>query len=201
VAGSPGNWYSHLALSFLWNKVKTRNESFIPQEKLELIRGRVVESCDGRDGVIDGVIENPLRCEFDVECLACEGNTGNTSSCLTKEQLEAVKAIYEGPKSRDGEEFIYPGFSLGSESEWMMQEGELADAFSVPILQNLVKDDLGYDASTFDFGKRAVSEVDEKAGKYIDEISPDLSAFRDGGGKMIVTQGKHVQASQRGDKY
>jgi hypothetical protein len=24
VAGSPGNWYSHLALSFLWNGLKTQ---------------------------------------------------------------------------------------------------------------------------------------------------------------------------------
>lgn len=188
IAGSPGNWYSHLALSFLWNALKTRNESFIPQEKLELIRGRVVEACDEIDGVEDGLIENPLRCEFDISTLDCEEDASNTSSCLTAEQVEAAKAIYAGPKSSLDHEFIYPGFSLGSESEWMMQEGELADSFSIPILQNLVKDDLGYDASTFDF-RKDVKEVDEKAGVLIDEISPDLSVFKDCGGKMIVTQG------------
>lgn len=88
----------------------------------------------------------------------------------------------------DTDEQLYPGFSLGSEIEWILQEGPLAEAFSIPILQNLVYDDLAYDASTFNWASD-VDDVDEKAGQHIDEIDPDLSAFRDGGGKMLVTQG------------
>jgi hypothetical protein len=34
--------------------------------------------------------------------------------------------------------------------------------------------------------------IDEVAGPLIDEIGVDLSAFRRHGGKMIVTQGKHI---------
>lgn len=83
---------------------------------------------------------------------------------------------------------LYPGFSLGSESEWLLQEGNLANAFSIPILQNLVYDNLSYDSDTFNWASD-VADLDARAGSLIDEISPDLSTFRNHGGKMLVTQG------------
>ncbi|KUJ15963.1 tannase and feruloyl esterase [Mollisia scopiformis] len=186
-AGSPGNWYSHLALSFLWNAKKTLNESFIPQVTLDAITAAVLEECDGLDGVEDGLVENPLKCGFDINTMACNASSTNTSQCLTEAQLEAAKEIYAGPTSTNGSE-IYPGFSLGSESSWLQQEGSLADAFSIPILQNVVFDNLTYDFRGFDWD-RDVEAVDERVGQYIDEISPDLSTFKNGGGKLLVTQG------------
>jgi feruloyl esterase len=108
--------------------------------------------------------------------------------CLTADQIVAVKAIYAGPTSTlDGSE-IYPGFSYGSESGWLDQEQSLSDAFAIPILQNLVYDNLNYDYHSFNFGTD-VRDVDARAGLYIDEISTDLSTFRQSGGKMLVTQG------------
>jgi feruloyl esterase len=69
-----------------------------------------------------------------------------------------------------------------------MQEQTLSNAFAIPILQNLVYNNLNYDYRTFNFGSD-IKDVDTKAGVYIDEISSDLSSFRNLGGKMIVTQG------------
>ena len=42
-AGSPGNYYSHLALSFLWNAVKTQGAAYIPVESLDAITSAVLE--------------------------------------------------------------------------------------------------------------------------------------------------------------
>ncbi|CZR52794.1 related to feruloyl esterase B precursor [Phialocephala subalpina] len=190
-AGSPGNWYSHLALSFLWNARKTLNESYIPQITLDAITSAVLEECDLLDGVKDGLIENPLKCSFDINTMACNASSTNTSLCLTAPQLEAAKSIYTGPTTTttttNGSE-IYPGFSLGSESSWLQQEGSLADAFSIPILQNIVFNSLSYDFRDFDWDKD-IGAVDEKVGAFIDEISPDLESFRNKGGKLLVTQG------------
>ncbi|KAJ6442610.1 LOW QUALITY PROTEIN: feruloyl esterase [Purpureocillium lavendulum] len=178
VAGSPGNWYSHLALSFLWNSVDDESPSYLPQSALDLITEAAIAKCDTLDGVADGVIENPLACDFDIDSLRCY--TGD-SPCLTDEQVKQAKKIYSGPRG------AYPGFSVGSESSWAVQEGSLADAFSIPILQNLVFGDLAYNASTFDWDAD-VALVDERAGALIDDISPDLSGFRAHGGKLVVTQ-------------
>lgn len=144
-----------------------------------------MKTCDSIDGVEDGLIENPLACTFDIESLLCGLNDTN---CLTGAQIDAARAIYEGPLDACDGEQIYPGFSLGSESEWSLQQGPLASLFAVPILQNLVYDDLAYDASSFQFGAD-VLDVDERAGSLIDERSEDISGFRDRGGKLIVTQG------------
>ena len=88
----------------------------------------------------------------------------------------------------DNNSQLYPGFSLGSESGWALQQGALASAFSIPILQNVVYDNLSYNASTFNWASD-VGDMDAKAGTYIDEISPDLSSFADREGKLLLTQG------------
>ncbi|KAI1867801.1 uncharacterized protein JN550_006942 [Neoarthrinium moseri] len=186
VAGCPGNWYSHLSLSFLWNAISSTSPYFLPQETLDYITSSVVKACDELDGVLDGIIEDPLVCKFDFESLSCAAD--NTSGCLTTEQMVALRRFYDGPHDSRDNSSLYPGFSFGSESEWMLQQEELANAFTIPILQNLVFDNLSYDATAFNWGSD-VDVLDKKAGTFIDEISPDLSAFRANGGKMIVTQG------------
>lgn len=189
VAGSPGNFYSHLALSFLWNARVTQGNSYISQDKLNIITAAVLDECDALDGVTDGVLENPLACTFNISSLTCQGGS-NSSTCLTALQVEAAQAIYAGPQYDNGS-FIYPGFDLGSEKEWAQQEASnesLSNAFAVPILQNLVYNNLSYNASTFDF-QTDVPAVDQNAGMYIDEITTNLTTFASRGSKMLVTQG------------
>lgn len=130
-----------------------------------------------------------MACNFSIESLACNASVTNSSTCLNAAQLEAAKAIYAGPKDvRDGSA-VYPGFSVGSEVEWTVgQEGLLAEAFSIPILQNLVYDDLTYDSDAFNWGSD-IDDVDNNAGVLIDETSTNLTAFRNAGGKMLVSQG------------
>lgn len=156
---------------------------------LDTVTSAVLDQCDELDGVADRLLENPLACNFSIDALACGAASSNTSACLTPAQLDAAKAIYAGPKDiRDGSA-VYPGFSVGSETEWAQgQEGSLAEAFSIPILQNLVYDNLSYDSSTFDWGSN-IDDVDDNAGVFIDETSTDLTAFREAGGKMLVSQG------------
>ncbi|KAI5862958.1 feruloyl esterase [Durotheca rogersii] len=190
VAKGPGNWYSHLALSFLYNAQVTQGSAFLPQTALDLITQAVLAKCDTIDGVEDGVLENPLLCDFDVASLECgsPGTTGNSSECLTPNQVSAARRIYSGPADARSGASLYPGFSVGSETEWMVQEGVLVEAFSIPILQNMLFDNLSYDAAQFDWGAD-VDALDARIGARIDAVSPDLSQLAAAGGKMIVLQG------------
>lgn len=140
------------------------------------------------DGVEDRVLENPLACDFDLDGLACEDPTSNTSTCLTPEQLAAAKEIYAGPRHSKTNVSLYPGFDLGSESEWMFQQGRLSLSFSLPLLQNMVFNDLSYNGTAFDWAAD-VDALDEKVGSLIDAISPNLTSFKMNGGKLLVTQG------------
>ncbi|KAL3292541.1 tannase and feruloyl esterase [Colletotrichum asianum] len=188
IAGCPGNWCSHLALSFLWNQQVSLDSAFIPQETLTFIRDSILDKCDTLDGVADRVIENPLACSFDLSTLACTTSSTNASTCLTPAQISAAEQIYAGPRHSQTNASLYPGFDLGSESEWINQEGRLSLSFSLPLLQNMVFDDLSYNGSTFDWASD-VQALDEKVGSLIDSISTNLTAFKGHGGKLIVTQG------------
>ncbi|KAF5528156.1 putative esterase [Colletotrichum aenigma] len=181
-------WYSHLALSFLWNQQVSLDSAFIPQETLTFIRDSILDKCDTLDGVADRVIENPLACSFDLSTLACTSSSTNASTCLTPAQITAAEQIYAGPRHSQANASLYPGFDLGSESEWINQEGRLSLSFSLPLLQNMVFDDLSYNGSTFDWATD-VRALDEKVGSLIDSISTNLTAFKGHGGKSIVTQG------------
>ncbi|KAK2060103.1 tannase and feruloyl esterase [Colletotrichum caudatum] len=188
AAGCPGNWYSHLALSFLWNQQATLSSGFLPQESLDHIKNAVLDQCDALDGVEDGVLENPLACKFELESLACGDGATDASTCLAPEQVATARDIYAGPRHSETDASLYPGFDLGSESEWTFQEGRLSLSFSLPLLQNMVFDDLSYNGSTFDWAAD-VDALDGKVGGLIDAISPNLTSFKAKGGKLLVTQG------------
>ena len=70
------------------------------------------------DKVKDGVLENPPLCRPDLSKLICTGP--ETDRCLTDPQLEALKKIYEGPRSVKGDS-AFPGYSPGGEADprWM----------------------------------------------------------------------------------
>lgn len=203
-AGCPGNWYSHLALSFLWNAQhaavsicmgelpehslmrRQTPETALTQEELDFVTGAVLDACDEIDGVADRLIENPLACKFDINSLACQSSSNST--CLTEAKIETVEAIYAGPKRADTGAQVYPGFDFGSEIGWAMQLGNLSRDFSVPILKNLVFDDQNYNNATFNWASD-VDIVDARAGRLIDSITPDLSAFKSRKGKLLTSQG------------
>jgi hypothetical protein len=83
---------------------------------------------------------------------------------------------------------LYPGFTPGSEIEWALQQGDLSEAFSVPILQNAVYNNISYNASNFNWASD-VADLDARIGALIDAIDPDLSTFKNSGGKLLIYQG------------
>lgn len=191
-AGSPGNWYSHLILSFLWNAVHTQGEGSMTQDDLDFITANVLAACDTLDGVEDNLIENPSDCKVDITTLQCNfaqnATSNGTTVCLTAAQIKAAQAVYAGPKNTLTGEEIYPGFAHGSENTWLLQETTLYQEFSALILKEVVFQNSSYNISTFDFGSD-VAKVDLMASPLIDMINPNLSSFEARGGKLITTQG------------
>ena len=84
----------------------------------------VYDKCDSVDGLVDGVIDDPLKCKFDAitDLPACtpaeeaaEGVGGvYSSTCFTLAQRQALKEIYAGPHNSSGK-LWYPGQPLSAE--------------------------------------------------------------------------------------
>lgn len=174
-ARSPGNWYSHLILSFLWNAMHTQGDGFMSQDVLDFITTNVLAACNALDGVEDNLLENPAERDFDITTLQCDlgQNVTSTAMCLTIAQVKAAQAVYAGPRNTITGKEIYAGFALGSESSWLQQETTLYQEYSELILKEAVFQNSTYNVSTFDFNSD-VAKVDLMASPLIDMVNPNL---------------------------
>jgi len=134
VAGDPGHFYQALNISHIWKLQRMfRNDfegmlaydtdgdgSFDSLKKLEMLAEAVMDKCDANDGITDGVIDNPLSCDFDPDVdlsgMMCAGDV-NADGCLTTVQLQTIKDFYSGPYDSRGRS-ILKGKAFGTELEW-----------------------------------------------------------------------------------
>ena len=62
---------------------------FLSAAKRDMLGGAIYARCDSIDGVVDGQLRNPLKCDFDParDIPACSATSG--SACLTPQELAA----------------------------------------------------------------------------------------------------------------
>ena len=185
VAGAPANYHSHLHASDLAVSVPHMKDpaAGVPQNKLAMLNRAVLAECDGLDGVKDGLLENPGKCHFDPATLLCSGS--DTENCLTAPQLESIKRVYAPARMKNGD-VIFPGKAMGSEQGWNFIFGTQPSPVSLGTFQ-LTYQDANWDWRTFETD-RDTALADKTTG-FINAIQPDLKAFRDRGGKLILYHG------------
>src|SRR5580700_4947811 len=94
IAGAPAlnNTGTQTSRAY-WMQGLTENP--FPAAKLGLLADRVYEQCDAKDGLKDGVIDDPRRCDFkparDLPKCA-EGS--DDATCFTGAQIKALELIY-----------------------------------------------------------------------------------------------------------
>jgi feruloyl esterase len=203
IAGDPANYWTHLYLgAHLWITQATQQDpaSYLPASKIPALAAAVNDACDALDGIKDGIINDPRRCHFEPSTLLCKN--GDAADCLTAPQVEAVRKIYQGAHSSDGQP-IFPGILPGAEdgpggwANWITgsEPGKAAHtALGMPFLRYVAFEDPAWDFRTFSFDKKPgfdsdVEFVDNKLGPIFNNINPDLRAFRANGGRLIQYHG------------
>jgi feruloyl esterase len=196
IAGDPANFWTHNQFNHLWDVLVTRGDGYIPASKVPVIADAVNNACDELDGIKDGILNDPRRCHFDPATLLC--HAGDAADCLTAAQVQAVKLLYEGPG-----ENIYPGLLPGGEagpggwSNWITGKEPGASGHAnlgLPFFKYIVFEDKNWDARAFKFETEPgfdndVEFTDYKLASIFNATNPDLSAFRDNGGKLIQYHG------------
>ena len=196
IAGAPANYQTHLHAWDLGVSIPTIKDpaSAVPAAKLAALNKAVMDACDARDGIKDGLINDPRACRFDVSTLLCKG--GDTDNCLTAPQLESVKRAYAPAKTRSGD-LVFPGKEPGSETGWnVLGGGPQPPGVSIGSFQ-VAYNDLNWDARTFELD-RDLKLVDEKVG-FINAVNPDLSRFKARGGKLLLYHGWNDTAISPGN--
>jgi feruloyl esterase len=197
IAGAPANYQTHL---HTWDlsvstPVLKNPASAVSNAKLAMVNQAVINACDARDGVKDGLLNDPRSCTFDVATLACKG--GDAENCLTGPQIEAIKRVYQPAKTSSGQ-VVFPGKDPGSETGWAPYVGGQnappisAGSFQVAY-QNAKWDPLAFDLD------RDLKAVDEKVGAIVNAVNPDLSKFKARGGKILMYHGWNDTAISAGN--
>jgi feruloyl esterase len=195
IAGDPDyNQTHHEVGAHLWvvSTLYANPASQLGEAQAQLVGGAVNRACDELDGVRDGVLEDPRRCQFDPAVLQCRGTDG--SDCLSAAQVQAVRSLWDGPVAAAGVGY-YPGLERGGEATlwggWIIAaapDENTHGALGLPFFRYFVYGDPAWDFRSFDF-RSGPQQIDALLGDALDAVDPDLRPFQRRGGKLIHYHG------------
>ncbi len=126
VAGNPGFNLPRAAIQHAWDvqafrAVDSDMKKALTREDMALLSSKVLEACDGLDGVTDGMIMDVKACQakFKIDDLACKDGA---NACLAPNKVAAIKKIMGGPVNSKGENLYSPWpYDAGmSGADWRM---------------------------------------------------------------------------------
>ena len=200
IAGDPVFDWTGTFMALNWKMQALRatpDSSLITLDKLPVIGSAVLAKCDAIDGLVDGLISDPRKCDFEPAALLCKN--GDSSNCLSKPQVEALRLLYQGPRNIFGTQ-LYPGLSKGGETPDLSGNGwdGMINTPDSPSLEYILQDQFfrylafpvdiqNYDWRTFNFN------IDpfrlEFMGSILNATSTDLSRFQKLGRRLLIYHG------------
>jgi feruloyl esterase len=196
LAGAPANnWTPLLTTAAYDTQALTLDPaSFIPQAKIPTVAAAVNAACDEIDGVRDGILNDPRQCHFDPATIQCKAE--DSDKCLTAPQVTALKKLYAGTPDASGN-IVFPGYLPGSENGeggWGMWITGPAPAkslmafFGNGFFSGFVYEKADWDYKTFSVDK-GLKAANEKTAQALNATDPNLKAFQQRGGKLILYHG------------
>ncbi len=182
----------------------------------EFLRRRVLEQCDGLDGLEDGIVSRPESCDFDFGRLRCPGGVDTGSDCFSNAQVATLEAMHS-PTSLDyrfrGGLDTLPGYTIAT--DWTSPLLNLTGAAPAPgagpvpalpfpglhgfiptgLLKFLVARDSGFDVLGFDpLRPGALRERLVELSGLLDRVDADIGRFMERGGRLILLHGRSDEA-------
>jgi len=194
LSGAPAINWTRLHVEQMWGTVvMLAAKNPVPQCKFAAAQAAAVAACDAADGVKDGVIENPRACTFDPKVLV--GTSAGSCGDFTEADADVIRKIWQGPRRLDGS-FIWYGLQRGADFMGLSATG---GAPLVPrpnpitlewwryfLMQNPQWDYMSLTPAAYE---QYVDQSVEEFSAVLATDNPDLTAFRDRGGKLVLWHG------------
>jgi hypothetical protein len=178
----------------------------VSENKLKVVGKIVYALCDEKDGLKDGLIEDPRRCGFkpSMHLPRCS-SSGDAPDCFTDGQIQSLETLYSDQYIKGQK--VFKGWPVGAEAEGLIAvaPGVMIDG-KVGWDRWLVRSDQPPDFKQFSEAFfRYLAEPKKKPNLELSELDfernpprldwiretlnatdTDLSAFRDHGGKLLM---------------
>lgn len=193
VSRCPAIHMQHIVSGALWpHLLMLEAKRLVPKAKLDAVTAAALAACDGDDGVVDGVIDDPLHCTWDPKAFV---GTKVGDDVFTETDAEIVRKIWEGPRRHDGQ-LIWPGvprgadlFALATTSGTPLEGKPFGPGLD--ILRYILAQNPNWDWKTLTRAELELlhNESVEMLGAVWGTDDPDLTRFRDRGGKVLMLHG------------
>lgn len=200
LAQSPAiNWAEFQDAQFWPQQVMYSRNYFPNQCEFDAITQAAVKTCDSLDGIADGIISLVGQCHFDAESAvgesySCDGVSGK----VTKAAADIANSIWTGARSATGK-FQWYGINYQSAFDGMANTNCSSNgvcrgipfSISVDWIQLFVEMNPEFNVYNM---SQAVWDAQYYAStqlyhSIIDTAEPDLSEFKNAGGKMLTWHG------------
>jgi hypothetical protein len=146
LVGNPGFDLPKAAIQHAWDfqnfsRIDPDIRKSFTKDDARLVAAKILEVCDGLDGVKDGLTGNLAACQkaFDFSSLQCA--PGSAEGCLPSVKVAALKAIFGGPRNSKGEALysdwpVDGGIGTGNWRIWKV-ESPIAPWNHYPIIATM----------------------------------------------------------------
>jgi feruloyl esterase len=205
VAGSP-------VLNFTGTMFGTiqRYQAFakapVPYAKIALLSAQIYGMCDDKDGLKDGLIDDPRRCDFQParDLSKCADGVAS-ADCFTSGEIASLEAVY-GDVKVQGQK-VFPGWPVGAEvsgpngrsgwDNWIVNEKGLptiAFTFAETFFRYLAFPEKNPTLDLLSLDSEKTIARLEWIHQVLDATDTDLSTFQKRGGKLFMYFGWADQA-------
>jgi len=190
LSGAPAINWTKLHVEQMWGPlVMHEANDYPPRCKFAAATAAAIAACAGHDGII----ADPGKCTYDPAALV--GTTPAGCDTFTAADADVIRKIWQGPRRRDGS-FLWYGLPRGADFAGLSgTSGTPLMAHPNPITlswwryfltQNPVWD---WTVLTPALYEQYFDQSVEEFSAVIATDNPDLAAFRDHGGKLILWHG------------
>jgi hypothetical protein len=192
LANAPAIYWTRFQTAQMWGQIAMRELTGGPisAAKLNQATASAVAACDGADGVIDGVIDDPRTCSFSAMANVCGTPTAPVANCLTAPEALAIDKIWDGPRNAIGTK-VWFGLDRGTSLTGLNG----TNPFALGVTQ------FHWDEAdrTFDWKTVSIAEypdVQQDGSRNIADVTDtfgDLKEFEKSGGKLLTLVGANDQ--------
>ena len=193
LSGCPAiNWHRFVSAALWPQVVMLATTNFVSKAKLDAATAAAIAACDNDDNVKDSVIDDPFRCAYDPKTLV---GTKVGDDTFTEADAVVIRKIWEGPRTQDGR-FMWYGLERGADMfAYAGTRGSPLKGNPFGIAHEYwlyyLAQDAKWDWSTLTYAgfEQLWNKSVEQYGAVIGTDDPDLTRFRDRGGKVIIYHG------------